>query len=132
MRQRIPTFITAGATAWYGIDFAFLRDLSGEFTYYGSIPQNVMDNAFGLIALSASIILACGAFCRDERIERVGYVLASLSYGIFAIGMLANGIIVHSNAVTDEWFSSLTPGVTYLLLSAWMLLTSTGSWDRED
>lgn len=130
MRQRIPTLFAASVVGWYGIDFAFIRDLTGQFTYYGAIPQQYMDNVFGLVGIAAAFALLVGAFCKDERVERVGYVLASVAFGLFAAGMLLNGIVVRSNPTAVDWASAMTPGLNYLLLSLWMLLTALGAWDR--
>ena len=134
-RMALSTFLAALCIGWYGVDFTFFRDLTGEFTYFGSLPVHLVDGVFGAIAIAASVSMIIGMLRLGEACIRIGYVLAFAAYFIFAIGLLAKGLVIGSNPAvglsSTAWFSSITPGLNYLLLAVWMLLSGLRGWTNH-
>lgn len=130
MRRHLPVHLFIFVTLlWFGIDFTFLRDLTGQFTYYGSIPPGWMDNIFGTTAITGSILLLIGITRNAERCGRLGLVLGGASYIMFAIGMLLKSLVHTDSDFVASWFSAATPGFNYLLLGAFLILAGIRRWN---
>ena len=134
-RMLLPVILATVCIGWYGIDFTFFRDLTGEFTYFGSLDVHTVDGAFGAIAIASAVCMLAGVFRLGEACIRIGFVLAATAYLIFAVGLLAKGVVIGTNpAVSNSstpWFSSITPGLNYLLLAVWMLLSGLRGWEHH-
>lgn len=134
-RMLLPIVLAMVCIGWYGIDFTFFRDLTGEFTYFGSLDVHTVDGVFGAVAIASAVCMLIGMLRLGEACVRIGFVLAAAAYLIFAIGLLANGIVIGSNPAVGNspapWFSSITPGLNYLLLAVWMLLSGLRGWEHH-
>ncbi|MCW2924415.1 MAG: hypothetical protein JWM98_1819 [Thermoleophilia bacterium] len=77
------------ASAWVGFDFAFVRDLSPFYSYYGSLGVGRVDDAIGIVMLTGAILAAIGTLKHGEEFERVGYVLAGVAWIVHSLGFVA-------------------------------------------
>lgn len=127
----LPTIFAALIALWAGIDWLFLRDLTGAFTYYGAIPSHLIDGVMGSLLLVGSASMVWGVLCGREFFTRIGYAFAGFSYLLFAAGLLMSPLIPDSEAGLQSNFSSMTPGWNYLLLGAWLLLTAATEWGND-
>jgi len=135
----LPTLFAIFATGWAGIDWTFRRDLSGGFTYYFTIPDAVVDGVMGIMLLAAAMLMSAGLACSvvhsrrlsPELLARAGYLLAGLSFFLFASGLLLRAAVVGFNDVGGDAYSTATPGWNYMLLSLWLFLTAVVEWGRD-
>lgn len=121
------------ALTWQGVDWTFVRDLSGLFTYYGAIPSHYIDNTFGLMYLSGGWMIGAGLVLCDTRPIRIGAVLGGMASMLFSIGFFLQAIIVGGNAVATSgslWsaFSAATPGFSYMALGMLCVLAGVRPW----
>lgn len=131
---RRNTYAFSLMTAAWGFDFAFVRDLTGEYTNYGLVSSSAAEVIFAWLAIIGAALMGMGVAARRELVVRIGMLTTAFAYLVFAVGFIGMAIAVaigatpESAAALTNWFSRIVPSISYISLALWYALAATKAW----
>lgn len=136
VRTFLPSWFFGIALIYWGVDFTFVRDLTGTYTYYGAVPSVLVENLIGATLLVAGSLSLIGSLFFSRFMVRLGFVLGGLTNLLFAAGffIMAMTNILGTTEVApalNSAFSQATPGMNYGVAGMFYLLMGTVPWTDE-